>query len=37
MDHVNIARVFDGGATENGRPYFVLHFPSSRAHLGHHK
>jgi tetratricopeptide (TPR) repeat protein len=24
MDHVNIARVFDGGATEDGRPYFVM-------------
>jgi serine/threonine protein kinase/Flp pilus assembly protein TadD len=24
MDHVNISRVFDGGATENGRPYFVM-------------
>jgi len=24
MDHPNIARVFDGGATENGRPYFVM-------------
>src|SRR4029077_818692 len=24
MDHVNIARVFDGGGTENGRPYFVM-------------
>ncbi len=24
MDHVNIARVFDGGAAENGRPYFVM-------------
>jgi eukaryotic-like serine/threonine-protein kinase len=24
MDHVNIARVFDAGATENGRPYFVM-------------
>ena len=24
MDHVNIARVCDGGATENGRPYFVM-------------
>src|SRR5437763_492562 len=24
MDHVNIARVFDGGATGNGRPYFVM-------------
>jgi Leucine-rich repeat (LRR) protein/tetratricopeptide (TPR) repeat protein len=24
MDHVNIARVFDGGATPAGRPYFVM-------------
>jgi eukaryotic-like serine/threonine-protein kinase len=24
MDHPNIAKVFDAGATENGRPYFVL-------------
>ncbi len=24
MDHVNIARVFDGGTTENGCPYFVM-------------
>lgn len=24
MDHPNIARVFDGGATEIGRPYFVM-------------
>src|SRR5438552_773439 len=24
MDHVNIARVFDGGATESGRPFFVM-------------
>jgi WD40 repeat protein len=24
MDHPNIARVFDGGATERGRPYFVM-------------
>ncbi len=24
MDHVNIARVVDGGTTENGRPYFVM-------------
>ena len=24
MDHPNIARIFDGGATENGRPYFVM-------------
>ncbi len=26
MDHPNIARVFDGGATESGRPYFVMEF-----------
>jgi len=24
MDHPNIALVFDGGATETGRPYFVM-------------
>jgi eukaryotic-like serine/threonine-protein kinase len=24
MDHVNIARVFDGGTTDDGRPYFVM-------------
>ncbi|HUO11053.1 MAG TPA: serine/threonine-protein kinase [Phycisphaerae bacterium] len=24
MDHPNIARVFDGGCTETGRPYFVM-------------
>lgn len=24
MDHANIARVFDGGLTEQGRPYFVM-------------
>src|SRR5690348_5074073 len=24
MDHVNIACVFDGGTSENGRPYFVM-------------
>src|SRR6516162_7166852 len=24
MDHPNIARVLDGGATENGRPFFVM-------------
>ncbi len=24
MDHANIARVFDAGATEAGRPYFVM-------------
>src|SRR5262249_31215336 len=24
MDHANIAKVYDAGATENGRPYFVM-------------
>src|SRR5438552_4008965 len=24
MDHLNIAKVFDAGATESGRPYFVM-------------
>ena len=24
MDHPNIAKVYDGGATESGRPYFVM-------------
>ena len=24
MDHANIARVFDAGTTESGRPYFVM-------------
>ncbi|MEM6672164.1 MAG: serine/threonine-protein kinase, partial [Planctomycetota bacterium] len=26
MDHPSIARVFDAGATESGRPYFVMEF-----------
>jgi tetratricopeptide (TPR) repeat protein len=28
MDHPNIARVFDGGATNTGRPYFVMELVS---------
>ena len=24
MDHPHIARVLDGGATESGKPYFVM-------------
>jgi serine/threonine protein kinase len=28
MDHPNIATVFDGGATESGRPYFVMEMVS---------
>ena len=26
MDHPNIAKVFDGGLTDNGRPYFVMEY-----------
>ncbi len=26
MDHPNIAKVFDGGLTEQGRPYFVMEY-----------
>lgn len=26
LDHVNIARLLDGGATDDGRPYFVMEF-----------
>jgi len=26
LDHPNIARLFDGGATEGGRPYLVMEF-----------
>jgi serine/threonine protein kinase len=26
MDHPNIARVFDGGMTALGRPYFVMEY-----------
>ena len=30
MDHPNIARVFDAGATESGRPYFVMELVKGR-------
>ena len=30
MDHPNIARVFDGGITPRGRPYFVMEFVDGR-------
>src|SRR5581483_7552018 len=30
MDHPNIARVFDAGATEQGRPYFVMELVRGR-------
>src|SRR5947209_12160798 len=26
MDHLNIAQIFDGGATAKGRPYFVMEY-----------
>jgi serine/threonine protein kinase/tetratricopeptide (TPR) repeat protein len=26
MDHPNVARVYDAGSTENGRPYFVMEY-----------
>jgi eukaryotic-like serine/threonine-protein kinase len=26
MDHTNVARVFDAGATDQGRPYFVMEY-----------
>ena len=26
MDHPNVARVFDAGSTETGRPYFVMEY-----------
>jgi serine/threonine protein kinase/tetratricopeptide (TPR) repeat protein len=31
MDHPNIAKVLDGGAAENGRPYFVMEFVEGEA------
>ena len=40
MDHPAIARVFDGGATPEGRPYFVMEFvrgESIAAYAIHHK
>src|SRR5688500_13500411 len=31
MDHPNIAKVFEAGATETGRPYFVMEFVAGEA------
>ena len=31
MDHPNIAKVFDAGVTDTGRPYFVMEFVQSEA------
>src|SRR5262249_33596915 len=33
MDHPNIARVLDGGTTENGLPYFAMELVKNGAHL----
>ena len=33
MNHPNIAKVFDAGATETGRPYFAGRDPSRRGAL----
>jgi tetratricopeptide (TPR) repeat protein/predicted Ser/Thr protein kinase len=30
LDHPNIARLFDGGSTEDGRPYFVMEYVAGR-------
>ncbi len=30
MDHPHIARVFDAGSTETGRPYFVMELVRGR-------
>ncbi|MHC4695999.1 MAG: tetratricopeptide repeat protein [Planctomycetota bacterium] len=40
MDHPNVAKVFDAGATEHGRPYFVMelvHGLPITAHCDRHK
>jgi serine/threonine protein kinase/tetratricopeptide (TPR) repeat protein len=40
MDHPNIARVFDGGETDSGRPYFVMELvdgASITAHCDDHE
>ena len=34
MDHPNIAKVFDGGATPSGRPYFVMELVKLRYFAG---
>jgi eukaryotic-like serine/threonine-protein kinase len=32
MNHPNIAQVFDAGATDTGRPYFVMEYVNGHAH-----
>jgi serine/threonine protein kinase len=34
MDHPNIAKVYDAGSTENGRPYFVMELVGGAFRLG---
>src|ERR1041385_2131473 len=34
MDHPNIAKVFDGGATDTGRPFFVMELRSEERRVG---
>jgi eukaryotic-like serine/threonine-protein kinase len=34
MDHPNIAKVLDAGATETGRPYFVMELAMRREVVG---
>ena len=34
MDHPNIAKVFDGGSTLEGRPYFVMEYVRGEADHG---
>ncbi len=35
MDHPNIAKVFDGGSTDSGRPYFVMELVKGRPITGY--
>lgn len=33
MNHPNVARVFDAGSTDQGRPYFVMEYVAGAASL----
>lgn len=35
LEHPNIAHVFDGGTTENGRPYFVMEYVNGKSLTEH--
>jgi len=37
LDHPNIARIYDGGATQNGRPYFVMELVQGSSITAHCK